>query len=121
MSYVPPLDTESKSRPRLPRSLDPIEIRILGTLMEKQLSTPEYYPLSLNALVAACNQKSNRDPVMSLDENTVAAAVDTARAMGLVLVTSGGEHRVRKYSHRLGEIFNFDRREQVLLCALMLR
>lgn len=103
------------------RPLSAVEVRVLGSLVEKEAATPEYYPLSLNALVVACNQKSNRDPVMSLDEDTVAAAVDTLRATGLVLVTSGGEHRVRKYSHRLGEVFNFDRREQVLLCVLMLR
>jgi uncharacterized protein len=103
------------------RLLSAVEVRVLGSLVEKEAATPEYYPLSLNALVTACNQKSNRDPVMSLDEDTVAAAVDTLRATGLVLVTSGGEHRVRKYSHRLGEVFNFDRREQVLLCVLMLR
>ena len=103
------------------RPLSAVEVRVLGSLVEKEAATPEYYPLSLNALVAACNQKSNRDPVMSLDEDTVATAVDTLRATGLVLVTSGGEHRVRKYSHRLGEVFNFDRREQVLLCVLMLR
>jgi uncharacterized protein YceH (UPF0502 family) len=101
--------------------LNGIEVRVLGSLMEKEAATPEYYPLSLNALVAACNQKSNRDPVMSLDEDTVAAGVDSLRAKGLVLVTSGGDHRVPKYSHRLGEAFNFDRREQVLLCVLMLR
>ena len=103
------------------RLLSAVEVRVLGSLVEKEAATPEYYPLSLNALGAACNQKSNRDPVMSLDEDTVAAAVDSLRATGLVLVTSGGEHRVRKYSHRLGEVFNFDRREQVLLCVLMLR
>jgi uncharacterized protein len=103
------------------RLLSAVEVRVLGSLIEKEAATPEYYPLSLNALGAACNQKSNRDPVMSLDEDTVAAAVDSLRATGLVLVTSGGEHRVRKYSHRLGEVFNFDRREQVLLCVLMLR
>ena len=101
--------------------LNETEVRVFGALIEKDITTPDYYPLSLNALVNACNQKSNRDPVMSLDEDTVAAAVDTLRAAGLVLVTSGGEHRVRKYSHRLGEVFNFDRREQVLLCVLMLR
>src|SRR5207253_9952397 len=66
MTYVPPFDATAKPRPRLPRDLDPVEVRILGALMEKQLSTPEYYPLTLNALVAAANQKSNREPVMEL-------------------------------------------------------
>lgn len=101
--------------------LNAAEARVLGSLVEKETTTPDYYPLSLNALCAACNQKSSREPVMSLDENTVAAAVDSLRAKGLVMVTSGMEHRVRKYSHRLGEVFNFDRREQTLLCVLMLR
>jgi len=101
--------------------LNAAEVRVLGSLMEKESATPDYYPLSLNALSAACNQKSNREPVMSLDEDTVAAAVDSLRAKGLALVTTGGEHRVRKYSHRLGEVFNFDRREQSVMSVLMLR
>ena len=101
--------------------LNGTEVRLLGSLVEKENATPEYYPLSLNALCAACNQKSNREPVMSLDEDTVDAAAESLRAKGLVLRTSGGEHRVPKYSHRLGEVFNFDRREQVVLCLLMLR
>ena len=68
MSFVPTLDAGAPSRPRLSRTLDPVEVRVLGSLMEKQLSTPEYYPLTLNALLAACNQKSNREPVMELAE-----------------------------------------------------
>jgi uncharacterized protein YceH (UPF0502 family) len=118
---TPLCERETWHHKGMDRSLSAVEVRVLGSLAEKEAATPEYYPLSLNALVAACNQKSNRDPVMSLDEEAVAAAVDTLRAAGLVLITSGGEHRVRKYSHRLGEVFNFDRREQVLLCVLMLR
>jgi len=101
--------------------LNPVEVRVLGSLMEKEAATPDYYPLSLNALCAACNQRSNREPVMSLDEDTVAAAVDSLRAKGLALVTSGADHRVPKYSHRLGEVFNFDRREQAIIAVLMLR
>ncbi len=101
--------------------LSEIETRVLGSLIEKETATPEYYPLSLHALVAACNQKSNREPVMSLDEDTVHAALESLRAKGLMLDISGGDHRVHKYAHRLGEVFNFDRREQVLLCVLMLR
>ena len=101
--------------------LNNVEVRVLGALLEKDGTTPEYYPLSLNALCAACNQKSNREPVMSLDEDTVAAAIDSLRAKGLALDISGGEHRVHKYGHRLGEAFNFDRREQALMCVLMLR
>lgn len=101
--------------------LNDVEVRVLGALLEKDGTTPEYYPLSLNALCAACNQKSNREPVMSLDEDTVAAAIDSLRAKGLALDISGGEHRVHKYGHRMGEAFNFDRREQALMCVLMLR
>jgi len=101
--------------------LHPVEARVLGCLMEKESATPEYYPLSLNALTAACNQKSNRDPVMSLDEETVRSAIESLRLKGLALDISGGDHRVHKYGHRLGEVFNFDRREQVVVCVLMLR
>lgn len=101
--------------------LNSAETRVLGALIEKEFSTPEYYPLSLNALCNACNQKSNREPVMSLDEETVLAAVEGLKEKGLVLGISGSEHRVHKYAHRLGEVFNFDRREQSLICVLMLR
>ena len=101
--------------------LDQVEVRVLGALMEKESATPEYYPLSLNALVAASNQKTNRDPVVSLDEDAVLAAIEGLRARGLAMDISGAEHRVHKYAHRLGEVFNFDRRQQAVLCLLMLR
>ncbi len=101
--------------------LDEVEARVLGALMEKEAATPEYYPLSLNALVAACNQKTNREPVMSLDEDSVSGALSRLCARGLALDISGGEHRVHKYSHRSGEVFNFDRREHAVLCLLLLR
>lgn len=101
--------------------LDAAEVRVLGALVEKEITTPDYYPLSLNALLNACNQKSNRDPVVSYDEDTVAATLDSLRTKGLVMVTTGREMRVAKYSHRLSEVFNFDRREMALLCVLMLR
>ncbi|MCL5745027.1 MAG: YceH family protein, partial [Acidobacteria bacterium] len=71
--------------------LDAAEVRVLGSLMEKEITTPEYYPLSLNALVNACNQKSNRDPVVSYDEDTVAQTLDSLRAKGLALITTGRE------------------------------
>jgi hypothetical protein len=100
---------------------DPVEARVLGALMEKEAATPEYYPLSLNALVAACNQKSNREPAMSLEEDVVLEALSRLCSKGLALDISGGEHRVHKYSHRLGEVFNFDRREYAVLCLLLLR
>jgi len=101
--------------------LDPVEVRVLGALLEKEAATPEYYPLTLNALRAATNQKSNRHPVMTLDADDVAAAIQRLRERGLMREISGAGHRVRKYGHRLGEAFNFDRREQAVLCVLMLR
>ncbi len=102
-------------------NLTPIEVRVLGALVEKEAATPDLYPLSLNALCAACNQRSSREPVMSLDEDTVVAALDDLRHRGLTTEVSGVSHRVPKYGHRLGEVFNFDRREQAVLCVLMLR
>src|SRR6478735_12491433 len=101
--------------------LDAVETRVLGALLEKEITTPEYYPLSLNALVNACNQKSNREPVVSYDEETVLQAVERLREKGLALVSSGRESRVPKYLQRFSEKFNFDRRELAVLCVLLLR
>ncbi len=101
--------------------LNEIEVRVLGALMEKEITTPDYYPLSLNALINACNQKSNREPVMNLDENAVRDALDSLNAKGLAGPVSSAESRVTKYAHRLQETFNFDRRETALLCVLFLR
>jgi uncharacterized protein YceH (UPF0502 family) len=101
--------------------LDEVEARVLGCLMEKEAATPDYYPLSLNALLAACNQKTNREPLMSLDEDAAIDALSRLCARGLALDISGAEHRVHKYSHRMGEVFNFDRREHAVLCLLLLR
>lgn len=101
--------------------LDPVEVRVLGSLLEKDITTPEYYPLSLNALVAACNQKNNRDPVVSYDEETAGEALDRLRQRGLAFVRSGAGHRVEKHGHQLGESLNLGRRELALLCTLMLR
>jgi len=101
--------------------LDETEVRVLGALMEKEIATPEYYPLSLNALVNACNQKSNREPVVSYDEATVDAALAGLRAKGLALRISGPDMRVPKHQHRLSESFNLGRREAAILCVLMLR
>jgi uncharacterized protein YceH (UPF0502 family) len=118
MSYVPPLD-ESKSRPRLPRPLDPVEIRILGSLMEKQLSTPEYYPLTLNALVAATNQKSNREPVMELTEAEVERALNRLQDEKLVWRVMGG--RAVRFDHNLDALWHINRSEKALLTLLFLR
>ena len=97
------------------------EVRVLGALIEKEITTPDYYPLSLNALVNACNQKSNRYPVMALDEGDVRDALDTLSQKWLAGPNSSAESRVTKYGHRAQEVFNFDRRQTALLCELMLR
>ena len=101
--------------------LHPVEVRVLGALLEKDLTTPEYYPLTLNALQNACNQKSSREPVTAFDEATVSQALDTLRHRGLTHKVSGAGHRVEKFGHRLGETMNLGRRELALLCVLMLR
>ena len=101
--------------------LSDVEVRVLGSLIEKDITTPDYYPLSLNALVNACNQKNNRDPVMTLEENAVRAALDSLQAQRLAGPASGADSRVTKYEHRLQEVFNFDRREIAILCVLLLR
>lgn len=101
--------------------LSPSEVRVVGALLEKDLTTPEYYPLTLHALQAACNQKSNRDPMVNYDEDTVARAIDLAQDKGLIVRVTGAGHRVEKFGHRLGEKLNLGRRELALLCVLMLR
>jgi len=101
--------------------LNETEARILGALIEKDITTPDYYPLSLNALVNACNQKNNRDPVMNLDENAVRDALAGLQEMRLAGPASGADSRVTKYEHRLQEVFNFTRGETALLCVLLLR
>jgi uncharacterized protein YceH (UPF0502 family) len=101
--------------------LSPVEARIVGALMEKEGTTPDYYPLSLNALINACNQKSNREPVMDLDENTVRDALEALRDKRLAGPTSSADSRVTKYEHRMQEIFNFTRGENALVCVLLLR
>jgi uncharacterized protein len=101
--------------------LNDVEVRVLGALIEKDITTPDYYPLSLNALVNACNQKNNRDPVMALDEEAVRTALDSLQAQRLAGPASGADSRVTKYEHRLQEVFNFDRREIAILCVLLLR
>ena len=101
--------------------LNDAEVRVLGSLMEKESTTPDYYPLSLNALVNACNQKSNRDPVMNLDEEAVRDALHSLNEKGLAGTTSTAESRVTKYEHRIGEAFNLNRQEYAVLCVLLLR
>src|SRR5215467_3260458 len=101
--------------------LDAAEARVLGSLLEKEVATPEYYPLSLNALVNACNQKSNREPVVSYDDDTVEVALETLRNKGLTRRSTGRESRVAKHAQRFTEKFNLGRREAALMCVLLLR
>jgi len=100
--------------------LSEIEVRVLGALVEKESTTPEYYPLSLNALVNACNQKSNRDPVMTLEEEAVRQTLRSLSEQALVR-SAGGDSRVPKFEHRLNELYNFHRHEIAVLCVLLLR
>jgi len=101
--------------------LNEAEARVLGALLEKEITTPDYYPLSLNALVNACNQKSNREPGMNLDEDSVRAALRALHDNSLARSVSAADSRVTKYEHRLQEAFNFDRREAAIFCELLLR
>ncbi len=101
--------------------LDAVETRVLGALVEKEITTPDYYPLSLNALVNACNQKSNRDPVMELNESAVRTALRSLDDKALARSAVAGDSRVAKYEHQLQEAFNFTRPEMAVLCELMLR
>jgi len=98
---------------------DPVEIRAIGALVEKQVTTPEYYPLTLNALVNACNQTTNRDPVTSYDASTVERALESLRQKGLIWSVRGG--RALKYEQRLSEKLALGAREMAVLCVLMLR
>ena len=102
-------------------SLTETEVRVLGSLIEKDITTPEYYPLSLNALVNACNQKSNRDPVMQLTEDAVRDALGALQERRMAGPAGGADSRVTKYEHRLQEVFNFMRPEIAVLCVLLLR
>ena len=101
--------------------LAPAEVRVLGSLIEKDITTPEYYPLTFNALLAACNQKSNRNPMVNYAEDAIQLALDTLRNKGLAAQITGGSNRVPKYAHRIGERLNLGRREIAVVCELMLR
>jgi len=101
--------------------LHPVEVRVLGALLEKDMATPEYYPLTLHSLQAACNQKSSREPVVNYDEDLIAQALELLKNKGLVIRVSGAGHRVEKFGHRLGEKLNLGRRDLALLTVLMLR
>lgn len=101
--------------------LTDVEVRVLGSLVEKQLTTPEYYPLTLNALIAACNQKSNREPAVSYDEATATAALESLRDENLVYVFYGSGSRVVKYKHMLPNVFELEPPEVAVMAVLMLR
>ena len=101
--------------------LNDVEVRVLGALVEKQVTTPEYYPLTLNALVHACNQISNRDPVVSYDERAVAGALETLREKNLAYVFYGSDSRVPKYKHVCVENLHLNPPELAAMCVLMLR
>jgi uncharacterized protein YceH (UPF0502 family) len=114
MTPIDPILTE-------PIVLTLAEARVLGALVEKEATTPDYYPLSLNALINACNQRSNREPVMDLDEEAVRQALHGLEDMKLAGRARGADGRVAKYEHWLGEVFNFSRAETALVCVLLLR
>jgi hypothetical protein len=119
-----PLPAPSDAAPAPPPAalpLTPEEVRVLGALVEKELATPEYYPLTLNALVAACNQKSNRDPVTALDEKTVVHALDLLRERKLAWQVSQSGSRALKYRHDLPAAYGTSAAETAVLCELMLR
>ena len=101
--------------------LNAAEARVLGALIEKDITTPDYYPLSLNALVNACNQKNNREPVTNFDEETVRLALRNLSDKRLAGPAGGADGRVTKYEHRVQEVFNFTRQETALICVLLLR
>jgi hypothetical protein len=116
-----PMETNETGRETEILRLTAAEARVLGALMEKEATTPEYYPLSLNALLNACNQKSSREPVMQLTEDDVRQALHTLDRKGLAGAARGGDSRVAKYEHRTAEKFNLRRDEAALMCCLLLR
>ena len=101
--------------------LSEVEVRVLGVLVEKELTTPEYYPLTPNAIRTACNQKSNREPVVSYDQAAIIQAVESLRDKNLALMVTGAGSRAAKYRHTFPRRFQFDEKEVAVLCVLMLR
>jgi uncharacterized protein len=101
--------------------LSPTETRVLGSLLEKEVTTPEYYPMTLNALTNACNQKSNRHPVMLLEDFAVREAADSLRARKLAMMFHGAEARVPKFKHTIENVYQLEPGERAVLCELLLR
>jgi uncharacterized protein len=118
---APQLASQGEERPIVKDLLTDVEVRVLGSLIEKEMTTPDNYPLSLNALTAACNQSSNRDPVVQYDDDTVIRAVETLRKRSLVRAVQRHDSRVMKYRQLASETMNLDPRETALLAVLMLR
>ena len=107
--------------PSEPIILTAAQARVLGALIEKEVTTPDYYPMSMNALINACNQRSNREPVTDLDEDAVRQALHGLEDLRIAGRARGADGRVAKYEHWLGEVFNFSRAETALICVLLLR
>lgn len=105
----------------MPTLLNDVEARVLGSLVEKQVTTPEYYPLTLNSLTLACNQKNNRNPISSYDESTVMQALESLREKNLAYVFYGSNSRVPKYKHVMPEVMHLNPQELALMCVLLLR
>lgn len=100
---------------------DTTELRVLGSLMEKEMSTPAYYPMTLNAITAACNQKNNRDPVVEYDEHAIEAAVERLREKSIISCVTGTGYRVQKYKHNASHVYSLSHPEAAILCLLLLR
>ncbi|TVR50721.1 MAG: DUF480 domain-containing protein [Puniceicoccaceae bacterium] len=115
------LSTSADQPPHTANPLDPVEARVLGVLLEKEVTTPDTYPLSLNAVILACNQKSNRHPLMELAEPEVGAALDALRRRHLVVLFAGAEARVPKFRHTLEKVYPVESADQAILCELLLR
>ena len=114
--YLYPMDT-----PITLPILDTAELRVLGSLMEKSKITPDYYPMTMNGLIAACNQKTSRNPVVQYDEETVALALNTLKKRGLISTATGGSIRGIKYKHNFAIVFPVIPAEVAIICLLLLR
>ncbi|MBZ4188076.1 YceH family protein [Niabella sp. 3A5MI-3] len=118
--FYPCMNSETTETKALPE-LDSEEIRVLGALMEKSKTTPEYYPMTLNGLTAACNQKTARNPVVNYDEQTVTLILDRLKRRGLAATVTGGSSRVVKYRHNIALNYQFTPDEVAVICLLFLR
>lgn len=115
------MEQEESKEMSEPSLLTPVERRVLGALVEKEMTTPDYYPLTLNALTNACNQKSNRNPVMQVEEPQVRQAIDALRNKKLAMMFHGADSRVPKFKHTLDSAYTLEPGEKAILCELLLR